>query len=276
MAHAPISLVAIPAGVAVAATHGVNPGRSVAARLAGRSAARAAGRRRSSTGAIDRAVGALDGLSTSSARLEGITVTAVALSRREQNKQEKRGRIIAAARALFRTKGFDATTTQEIAEAAGVASGTVFTYAKTKDDLLILVFHDEMMEVVEKGFRSSRRRTGLVEQAFAFFDTMVDYHLRDPALAHALMRQLGYVGSADQRALVSELMESLLGRLAELVEAGKSSGEVGARTSRSASARTLFAIYYFHLGNLLSGYLTRPQFDRGLRTDLGLLLTGLD
>ena len=37
----------------------------------------------------------------------------------------------------------------------------------------------------------------------------------------------------------------------------------------------LFAIYYFHLGGLLSGYLDRAQFDRALRTDLGLLLTGL-
>ena len=44
-------------------------------------------------------------------------------SRRDQNKVEKRGRIIAAARALFTHKGFDATTTQEIADAAGVAAG---------------------------------------------------------------------------------------------------------------------------------------------------------
>ena len=53
--------------------------------------------------------------------------------RREQNKLEKRARIIAAARALFKHKGFDATTTQEIAAAASVASGTIFTYARTKE-----------------------------------------------------------------------------------------------------------------------------------------------
>ena len=64
------------------------------------------------------------------------------LSRREQNKREKRGRIIAASRALFAHKGFDATTTQEIAEAAQIGIGTLFLYAKTKEDLLIQVFHD--------------------------------------------------------------------------------------------------------------------------------------
>jgi hypothetical protein len=38
----------------------------------------------------------------------------------------------------------------------------------------------------------------------------------------------------------------------------------------------LFAIYYFHLGGLLSRHLDRAQFDQALRTDLGLLLHGLD
>src|SRR5665213_4126404 len=83
-----------------------------------------------------------------------------AIGRREQNKLEKRGRIIAAARALFTHKGFDATTSQEIADAAGVGSGTVFTYARTKEDLLILVFHDEMMDVVERAYAATRDSDG--------------------------------------------------------------------------------------------------------------------
>jgi AcrR family transcriptional regulator len=202
-------------------------------------------------------------------------VAIAALGRREQNKVEKRGRIIAAARALFTHKGFEATTTQEIAEAAGVAAGTVFTYAKTKDDLLILVFHDEMLAVVERAYRVAVGQSGLVDRLIVFFETLVAYHERDLPLAHALMRQLGYVGSAEQRALVSELMTALLGRLARLVEAGKGEGEVAAASPLLAAARSLFAVYYFHLGGMLSGYIDRAQFDRVLRTDLELLLTGL-
>ncbi len=202
-------------------------------------------------------------------------MAAAALGQREQNKLEKRGRIIAAARALFTHKGFEATTSQEIADAAGVASGTVFTYAKTKDDLLILVFHDEMMEVAERAYVAARATNGLLDQAVAFFETMVAYHERDLPLAHALMRQLGYVGSTDQRSLVSELMTSVLGRLALLVQAAKTDGKVDATSALIPSARSLFAIYYFNLGGLLSGYLDRAQFDRALRTDLGLLLRGL-
>ncbi len=202
-------------------------------------------------------------------------LAAAALGRREQNKLEKRGRIIAAARALFTHKGFEATTSQEIADAAGVAGGTIFTYAKTKDDLLILVFHAEMMEIVERAYDAARGADGMLDQAAAFFQTLVAYHERDLPLAHALMRQLGYVGSAEQRSLVSELMTRLLGRLAQLVQSAKDGGEVETASPLVPSARALFAIYYFHLGGLLSGYLDRAQFDRALRTDLGLLLTGL-
>jgi hypothetical protein len=50
---------------------------------------------------------------------------------------------------------------------------------------------------------------------------------------------------------------------------------VDATSALIPSARSFFAIYYFHLGGLLSGYLDRAQFDRALRTDLGLLLRGL-
>ena len=202
-------------------------------------------------------------------------MAAVALGRREQNKLEKRGRIIAAARALFTHKGFEATTSQEIADAASVGAGTVFTYARTKDDLLILVFHDEMMDLVERAYAAAGGSAGLLDQTIAFFETFVAYHERDLPLAHALMRQLGYVGSADQRSLVSELMTSLLRRLALLVQSAKDNGKVDATSALIPSARALFAIYYFHLGGLLSGYLDRAQFDRALRTDLGLLLRGL-
>jgi len=197
-----------------------------------------------------------------------------ATGRREQNKQEKRARIIAAARALFRHKGFDATTTQEIADAAGIASGTLFTYAATKDDLLILVFHTEMMSIVDDAYAKAKEQAGLLDQIIAFFEVMVAYHERDIRLARALMRQLGHVRSADQRALVSELMTKLLGRLTRVVEASKAQGEVADSQPSFLAARAMFAIYYFHLGSLLNGYINRAQFDRSLRTDLDLMLRG--
>ena len=41
-----------------------------------------------------------------------------------------------AARQLFAANGFEASTTRDIADAAGIASGTLFNYFATKEDLL--------------------------------------------------------------------------------------------------------------------------------------------
>ena len=59
--------------------------------------------------------------------------------RRERAKAEKRARILAAARALFEERGFERTSMSEVARAADVAEGTVFQYAATKVELLMMV-----------------------------------------------------------------------------------------------------------------------------------------
>lgn len=61
------------------------------------------------------------------------------LGRRERAKAEKRARILASARALFEERGFERTSMSEVARAADVAEGTVFQYAATKVELLMMV-----------------------------------------------------------------------------------------------------------------------------------------
>src|SRR5712675_296074 len=58
------------------------------------------------------------------------------LSRRERKKEETRERIFKAACKLFRDKGFDETTIDEIAERADVAKGTFFNYFPRKEAVL--------------------------------------------------------------------------------------------------------------------------------------------
>lgn len=57
----------------------------------------------------------------------------------ENKLPEKHINIIVAAIELFSEKGFEATTTSEIAKKAHVAEGTIYRYFKTKKDLLMAV-----------------------------------------------------------------------------------------------------------------------------------------
>jgi AcrR family transcriptional regulator len=58
------------------------------------------------------------------------------LSRRERKKLDTRQRLLQAARDLFREKGFEQTTVEEITERADVAKGTFFNYFPSKEALL--------------------------------------------------------------------------------------------------------------------------------------------
>ena len=73
------------------------------------------------------------------------------VGRRERNKQEKLDRIVAAARELFADRGVEEVTTQQIAERADIGTGTLFLYAKTKGELLLLVQNSSYEEALAQG-----------------------------------------------------------------------------------------------------------------------------
>ena len=68
--------------------------------------------------------------------------------RRAQNREAIRKRIVTAALSLFQTKGFDATTTRAIARKAGIAEGTVFNYFRTKEDIALHFFEQEVDQAI--------------------------------------------------------------------------------------------------------------------------------
>jgi AcrR family transcriptional regulator len=59
---------------------------------------------------------------------------------RERKKQRTRETIARAARELFATQGYHATTLAEIAEAADVSTRTIFAYFPSKEDILFSEF----------------------------------------------------------------------------------------------------------------------------------------
>ena len=65
-----------------------------------------------------------------------------------EKKQETRRRIIESARKLFNDKGFEQTTTRDIAEAAGIAAGTMFNYFPTKEALATTIVEEALGEAV--------------------------------------------------------------------------------------------------------------------------------
>jgi TetR/AcrR family fatty acid metabolism transcriptional regulator len=71
-------------------------------------------------------------------------------SARRVSREDKRRRIIDAAVEVFAEKGFFGARVSEIADAAGVADGTIYLYFKSKDDILISLFEEKMAEILAR------------------------------------------------------------------------------------------------------------------------------
>lgn len=195
--------------------------------------------------------------------------------RRERQKRKTLARIVRAARVLFARKGFEATTTQEIAAKADIGTGTLFNYASTKEDLLLLVFREEMDDVVAEAFASIRKDGPLLDQLLHVFNSFVAYHKRDVAIVHALIRQLSSVNSPARRDDLNVFARGLMRRLSELVRDAQARGELRADVPRVLLAHNLFSVYYRLLQDWLGEYITHDQYAARIGPALELQLRGL-
>ena len=68
-------------------------------------------------------------------------------SRKEKATKERREQILKAAGDIFTKKGYEAATIPDIAQAAGVATGTIYLYFPNKRELFITVVKDIILTV---------------------------------------------------------------------------------------------------------------------------------
>jgi AcrR family transcriptional regulator len=165
--------------------------------------------------------------------------------RRERNMDDKRRRIFEAAATLFAERGFDGVSTQQIADRADVAAGTVFRYASSKNELVIMVYNQEMRAAVDHGERASAGAVDGVEAIVALVRPVLVTSLRSPFMMVAYQRELLFgpatgVHRAAGLALVAELERAIAARLIESARAAGIDDGVLAQEAQWA-ARTVFA-----------------------------------
>jgi AcrR family transcriptional regulator len=84
-----------------------------------------------------------------------------------ETKIATRQRILVAARKLFVSKGFEAATTRDIADSAGIASGTLFNYFPAKEAVLAALAADAISEM-DADFDQATSQGSFEEELFAF------------------------------------------------------------------------------------------------------------
>jgi len=195
---------------------------------------------------------------------------------RERNKLDKLRRIKDAASELFMRKGFDDTTTREIAVRAGVGLGTVFVYAPTKRDLLFLIVNDDLQEVVERAAGLVRPGRPMLENLLRVFRAHYRYFGQKPALSRLALREMMFYAAGPQAKRFLKTRERLIGLIREIVDMAIEEKSIAPPEDSRLIAWVIFSIYQIEIRQWLSA--DELDITRGvaqLRRQLVLLMNGL-
>ena len=196
---------------------------------------------------------------------------------REQNKQRNFEHIKQAAKRLFEQKGYEETTTREIAEAAEIGTGTLFLYVRDKAELLLLVYGNALEELSTNVFSTLPQDMMLLDALIHVFSSFFRFYEQHPANArHFLKELLFHSGESKGYQSFVPLNEKLVERLAQLVRHAQERGEVREDVEPRLAATSFFALYFAAVTAWLGGFLLSETVSlAGLRALFNLQIEGM-
>ena len=171
------------------------------------------------------------------------------MSLREKKKIETKNKIFAVSGKLFKEKGFENTTVDEITKEAGIAKGTFFNYFPTKEALLLYFGEqkDELIyNLIENETIKSIPTKEKIKNLLVF---LAESYEKDKELTklliHEYRRYIGYSGLrlGDNKSRSHRLSKILH----DLLEEGVKKREVKSHIEVKKAAEILTAVYVHSL-----------------------------
>lgn len=200
-----------------------------------------------------------------------------AVSLREQNKSDKLRRIQEAARHLFSTRGFDQTSTREIADHARVGLATLFLYAADKRDLLFLAANDDLELLTRTAFAEVNYDTPLLDQLVEIFRHFFDFYAKNRLFSRDLLRELTFYTSGQQSERFQATRRATIACVEKMVSQARKRNAIRCASSDADIAEVIFYVFAADVRRWLGQEKTSIAAGlQHLRTLLAVVLTGLE
>ncbi|SDO91292.1 TetR/AcrR family transcriptional regulator [Desulforhopalus singaporensis] len=111
------------------------------------------------------------------------------MSVREKKKKKNKNAILQAAISLFRKNGYENTSIEQIARAAGVGKGTFYSYFQNKKDIVKGFYDDELELVHNELLGRANRDTPILEQMVTIYMAEFRQVTRNPEFGRLFMRE---------------------------------------------------------------------------------------
>lgn len=181
------------------------------------------------------------------------------MSLRERRKIRTLEAIRDAAARLFAERGFDATRTRDIAEAAGIATGTLFNYAPTKEAIVLLIWKERAQRAADEGLAAAANSTDPVAIVDAVFEPIFAFYAEDRDLGRIFLQNAVWLDPTDPETIA--LNAGFIQRIAVLL-----APYAGADAMQAAM--NVFSAYYFVVTGFTGGQLPDAESARSLLREL--------
>lgn len=134
--------------------------------------------------------------------------------------------ILGAARRVFARKGFAGASVDDVAEAAGLAKGTVYSYFPSKRDLYLAALHQGISELVEETKRNVDAARTTADKIRAFIAARIRYAEIDRDFVAIYHAEFGPVHPASLKKEFKQLYLEQMLVLQAVIEEGVARGEL--------------------------------------------------
>ncbi len=190
------------------------------------------------------------------------------------DRDEMKGRILEAALGIYQKSGFHSASMSDIAEAAGLAKGTLYLYFKSKEEMTIALCN-HLFSGVEKNFIREKLFDSLDEFTEFLFSTM-DIPQERANFIPVFFEIFGPSFSSDEfRLTVSTFFDKLGKFYARQIRRLQEKGQISASHDPETTGRALAAAFdgvILHRG-LFS--ISQTQHHAMIRSLLAVMATGL-
>jgi len=191
-------------------------------------------------------------------------MTGTATGRTRQPREKRLADILAAAREVFRERGYDDTSITEIATRAGLVEGSIYRFFDSKRDLLIRVVELWYEEVLA----DYDRQLAGVRGVWNRLRFMIWHHLKsiheNPELVSLFFRHIrvspDYVNST-----VYDLNRRYTNHIVEIVQSGIASGELWPEVSTTIVRDLIYGCIEHHTWRYVAG---ASDFDPDTTADM--------
>ncbi len=192
------------------------------------------------------------------------------VGRRERNKQQKLDRITAAASELFAEHGIEDVTTQQIADKADIGTGTLFLYAKSKGELLLLVQNAHYAEALQRGRADAETISDVLDAVMAIVQPIVECSRIQVDNGRTYLREMVFGDPEEPRH--SEAL-SIVAQTEEATAAVLGRHEQAGAGDAATMARIVTAIMFLSMAASVNAALSIDDIVRDIRDQVGVLLS---